>query len=250
MVDIHSHIYPGIDDGSPSMESSLMMLMMAADSGVTDIVATPHCNIPDEYDNYHNEDWVYGFQELQERAAAMHIPIRIHPGQEVYGTDGVVDMLRAGRLIGINETRRVLIEFSFAEEPIRIYHWLHELLRAGYQPIVAHPERYPYVQSDLHLVEDWLYDGCLIQVNKGSILGRFGEGPCQAAWQLLNRNLVSCVASDAHSYQFRTTGMTEVYRELCDRLSWEAAEFLLSENPMRIVRGERAEAVFRPGRGQ
>lgn len=239
MVDIHAHIYPGIDDGSADMVESLLMVRAAAESGVKKIAATPHCNLPGFYGNYLDETWEWGLQNLIRQVQLAEIPVEILPGMEIYGTDGLADMLAEGRLLGLNRTDYVLVEFSFQEDPVRIYHWISELRRAGYRPVLAHPERYGYVQADIRLIFDWRDMGCAVQVNKGSILGRFGRYEYETAWKLLEEGLADCVASDAHSSRIRTASMTEVRDVLTAQLGIRTAERLLRDNPERILAGER-----------
>lgn len=238
MIDIHAHIYPGIDDGSSGMEESLHMVQTAAESGVTAIVATPHCNLPGYYGNYRDAAWERGLAELADCVRTAGMPVRILPGMEICGTEGLTDLLRDGRIIGLNRTNYVLTEFLFREDPVRIYHWIGELRRAGYRPVLAHPERYAYVQEDIRLVYDWYDMGCVLQLNKGSILGRFGRDACDTAWRLLDEGLAGCVASDAHSAQVRTTDLSEVRDVLAQRLAPEEARRLLTENPERLLSGE------------
>ncbi|MBQ5951126.1 MAG: hypothetical protein IJL66_03125 [Lachnospiraceae bacterium] len=237
MTDIHSHILPGIDDGSPDLEESLEMLAMAADSGVETIVATSHCNIPGVYDNYASPELNVLFRRLRSAAREEGIPIRIVRGMEVFATEDLTELLRKQKLWTLGGTRNLLIEFSFEEDPDFCADVLRDLKRTGTVPVIAHPERYYFLQDDPQLAFEWCTGGCILQVNKGSILGRFGSGPERCAHALLQHGLAACVASDAHSASARTTDMYEVRRALERDYGEEYAQLLLEENPERILSG-------------
>ena len=114
MVDIHCHILPGVDDGSPSMEDSLEMARMAADSGVTDIIATPHCNLPGNGPkNYRSASLRAAFSRLQQALDAEGIPLRIHPGAEVFCTPELPRLLDQRQLQTLGGSRYLLVEFYF-----------------------------------------------------------------------------------------------------------------------------------------
>lgn len=112
MVDIHCHILPGVDDGAPSMEDSLEMARMAADSGVTDIIATPHCNLPGNGPkNYRSASLRAAFSRLQQALDAEGIPLRIHPGAEVFCTPELPRLLDQRQLQTLGGSRYLLVEF-------------------------------------------------------------------------------------------------------------------------------------------
>lgn len=237
MTDIHSHIIPGIDDGSPDMESSLQMLWMAAESGVKRIVATSHCNIPGMFDNFASDDLILRVKELQDTAKSEEIPIRIAPGMEVFATEDLPDLIRKKKVWTLNGTKYFLMEFSFDEDPDFCFYILRKVRNLGYIPVIAHPERYYFIQEDPQLAFEWCVDGSVLQLNKGSVLGRFGEGPERTAHALIEHGLAACVASDAHSPYSRTTDMRELRHVLRSRFGEEPMKLLLEENPLRIVRG-------------
>lgn len=235
MIDIHTHILPGMDDGSVSIEESIGMARMAAESGVSILVATPHCNLPGVFDNYDSSNFENILINLRKALQKEQIPIEILPGMEVYGTEEVPNLLRKGRLITLNYSRYLLMEFSFREDLLLTEYLIHEVKDLGYLPIIAHPERYPYVQKHPGIVYDWIQQGCLVQLNKGSILGSFGTRTRNTAIALLECNLVSVIASDAHSSARRTTDLTMILEFIENNFSKEYAEILLAENPRRVI---------------
>ena len=239
MIDIHTHILPGIDDGSPYPEVSLEMAELAVCSGVDRMVMTPHCNVPDMFDNYNDEDVIRNRMRIfQDQVKQAGIPLTLYTGMEIFGTPEVPDYLKEGRLLTINDTRYLLIEFPFGGDPSYATSILKAICHMDYIPIVAHPERYEYVQADPGLVDYWIGMGCGIQVNKGSLLGRFGRRAHDCAVFLVEEGMVSSVASDAHHSEWRTTSMDQVKRFLVYRYGEDYADFLTRMNPERILKGK------------
>ena len=176
MVDIHCHILPGVDDGSPSMEDSLEMARMAADSGVTDIIATPHCNLPgDGPKNYRSAALRTGFSRLRQALEQEGIPLGIHPGAEVFCTPELPELLDRRQLQTLGGGRYLLVEFYFDESAEFMEQCFHQIRTRGLTPVAAHPERYDAVQRDPYIIRRWFEGGVVIQLNKGSILGRLGR---------------------------------------------------------------------------
>lgn len=239
MVDIHAHILPWTDDGSPDPEISVEMAEQAVRSGVDRLVMTPHCNIPDMFDNYNDDDVIRSrMKAFQKQVEEAGIPLQLYTGMEVFGTFDVPDYLKEGRLLTINDTGYLLMEFPFAGSPDYATEILHRVCDMGYAPIVAHPERYEYVQKDHSIVDYWIRMGCGIQVNKGSLLRRFGRAPYYCAAGLLEAGMVSCIASDAHHSEWRTTYMDEVRYMLTQEYGESYADFLTRLNPGRILEGK------------
>lgn len=232
MIDLHSHILPELDDGSQSLEESLAMARLAVQSGVTVMAATPHCMDDQTQQVY------AAWRLLREALHDTGIPLKLCLGMEIFGTPDTVRLLRARKLFSLNGSQYPLIEFSFrstGEEETQI---LRQVLRAGYRPLVAHPERYSYVREYPELINLWVKMGCLLQVNRGSLLGRFGTGPQRMAAELVERGFVTAVATDAHSPRVRTPWMQDIQALLSQEYSPELARALLLRNPQRILKNE------------
>ena len=238
MIDIHAHLLPGVDDGSEDMDMSLALLDMAARSGVEGIVATPHCNIPGEPDNYASEELELLWDQLNDEITDNDIPLVLYRGMEVFATPRVPELLEQDRIWTLNSTEYFLIEFSFREDPGFCRDILRRCQAMGYIPIIAHPERYFFIQDDPELAYEWCVSGCGLQLNKGSLLGRFGKGPQRTAELLVDHGLAACVASDAHNPLYRTTDMSEICEFLENNFGEDCLHLLLEENPRRILNGE------------
>lgn len=235
MIDIHCHILPYIDDGADSMDHALDMADIAVSTGVSAICVTPHTNLFQGSPNYESAELTDLFDRF---VAALHqerIPLTVYRGAEIFADSVSLDLVKEGRIRTMNGTRHCLMEFDFDESPGVIEHTVKNYVDAGYVPVIAHPERYECVIEDPLLVRFWLEMGALSQINKGSVLGKFGSACEMCADFLLDEELVSCVASDAHSPYMRTTEMREIERYLARVYSREFSNLLLKENPRRIL---------------
>lgn len=237
MIDIHSHVLPGVDDGSESMEMSLEMLSLAAESGVDTLVTTPHCNIPREYDNYADDDLLERWQQLDAAVQSEKIDIKLVRGMEIFATEELPSLLKNHRVWTLNDTAYFLTEFSFDEDPDFCRTILRRCCQLGFKPIIAHPERYFFIQDDPELAYEFCISGYGLQINKGSLLGRFGYGPKQTAELILQHGLCACVASDAHRPYERSTHMGEISEYLENYYGEAYMRLLLEENPARILSG-------------
>ena len=152
-------------------------------------------------------------------------------------------MLRENRLLTLNDSKYPLIEFSFHSDGMEETRILRSVCKAGYRPVVAHPERYSYVQQDPRLLHQWVRMGCLIQVNRGSLLGRFGRRAQSLGFALVDRGFATVVASDAHSPRIRTPWMADVEQLLSKEISPLCARMLLRDNPRKILKNEEIHSA-------
>lgn len=229
MIDIHAHILPGVDDGSPDMLDSLLLAEMAVESGVDTIIATPHSHgrrDPRERMRRIRE----AFYALRAELAAREIPLEILPGMEIFCREDLAERFREGTVLSLNGTDRYLIEFAFEESAVKCREYIELVRELGGRPVIAHPERYTCLQRDLTLAEEWIGLGCQLQMNKDSVFGAFGRKPRRTALQLLKKRQYSYVASDAHSPYGRTTHLGGIREFLEDKYSPILAGRLLKRN--------------------
>lgn len=239
MVDIHTHILPGIDDGAANWDEAYELAAMAADSGVDTIACTHHSNIPGLYVNYNSRELDALFLDFQRGLHRGGFPIRLVRGMEIFSTPDICDKIWNGQLLPLNGTKYFLVEFSFHESSDYMTDLLYDMLHQGMRPVVAHPERYVCLKENPALLYRWMKAGVLSQINKGSLLGKFGRGAERAAHTFMKHNLVTCIASDAHNPRIRTTHMGEIQHFLKHTYSEETAMKLLEYNPRRIVEGKK-----------
>ena len=210
MFDIHTHIIPYVDDGSSSLEESINMIKHEIDIGVTDIICTPH-HIFHRYEAS-VEVIKERFEFLKEEVEKLNLPIKLYLGQEICYThrEDIISMLKNGTLLTLNNTNRVLLEFSFTREPEDILDVIYNFNINGYQVIVAHVERYEWMTLDK--VVALRNEGALIQINSNSVLGLTSWKEKRFVKKLLKKGLVDYVASDTHS--FRPSTLDKSYKKI------------------------------------
>ena len=239
MVDIHCHIVPGVDDGSGDFAESIRMGEVAAACGVTDIIVTPHCNIPGSYENYYGKWYEKEFSDLCSLFDENGVKLKLHRGMEVFGTDNVGELFDRDMIITMADSRYMLVEFDFGDDMWRVRDVLYSLMDRDIVPIVAHPERYYPVQDDIQFALDWVKMGCKLQINRTSVIASRQDPAARTSHALLNAGAVSFIATDAHSVFSRTTALIDAYNYVAERYSEEWAEILLVENPMRVIENEK-----------
>lgn len=197
IADIHCHVLPGVDDGSKSMEMSMEMLDIAYNEGVGTIIATPH-HMPDGK-NVSPAGIKERVAKLQQYADEKEYDLTILPGNEIYYYSDAPDMLEEGKICSLAGTSYVLVEFSPMDESRYIRNSLSELQNMGYDPIIAHVERYMSLcKAPFDKIKQLREMGILIQVNATSIMGGFGKPTKVVVEKLLKEQLVDFIGTDAH----------------------------------------------------
>ena len=210
MKDIHTHVIPYVDDGSPDLYTSINMIKHEISIGVDTIICTPH----HIYKTYEKsvEQIKQAFQLLKEAVEKENLPINLYLGQEIYFThkESIIQMLKEGKLLTMNNTNKVLLEFSFTREPEDLFEAIYSFQVNGYQVIIAHVERYEWMTYQK--VVALRNEGALIQINSDSYLGYASWREKRLVRKLLKNNLVDYVASDTHS--FRPSTLDKSYKKI------------------------------------
>lgn len=235
MVDIHSHILPGLDDGSVDLDTTIRMLQNAERCGTKAIIATPHY-----YRGYfENEfDAVARLVELLKcDMADRGMDINIYPGQEVFLDKHTVEMYKRGLIRGLNGSRYLLVEMPMQDYDASFLDIVYELRLLGAVPVIAHPERYTYIIDKVEVINSFVEEGCLFQINTGSITGIFGKPVQKTARVLIENGLCNFVASDAHTNHKRCTGLSDAF-EIVRRISVAAADNAVHNSELVLMNGD------------
>lgn len=238
MFDIHSHIIHGIDDGAKTLEESLSMIKIAKEEGFDYIVATPHY-ARGYYENSY-ESIVYKVKEINAILEEKDINIKVLPGQEVYLDDQTLKDYKNGLLGTINNTSYMLVEFPMEALPKNALDILYELRVRGVNPIIAHPERYKYFIEKPSLINSFLEEEYLFQINSVSLKGVFGKKAQDTAIKFLQHGIGSFIGSDCHSLNKRCPGIIngiDIINEVSPKLTEDMKEnykCLLEDKPIDI----------------
>lgn len=233
LVDIHTHVLPGVDDGARDTEAALTMLREAAADGIGTVVATPHSH------------WAPGpglpeaVARLQTLADEAGIDVAILPGNEVRITADLVEQFERGQILTINSTDYLLLELHLS------HNWrveviegvIQKLFDAGLKPVLAHPERYPFVVLEPQVLERFVRLGVPLQMNAGSLSGYHSQGSQRTAEIMLDAGLVHLVASDAHSAGYRPPQIRQALEKIAASHGEEYVEGLLA-NAEAVIAGE------------
>ncbi|MGA2887048.1 MAG: CpsB/CapC family capsule biosynthesis tyrosine phosphatase [Terracidiphilus sp.] len=232
MIDIHHHLLYGIDDGAFDLDTSLTMAREAAAEGVTHIVCTPHANERYPYESQLTEERYAELRELlkDEMDLSLGCEFRV-TAENVF--EATANPLR----YSIGGKGYLLIEFSNTSIPPQVTDALIMMQSAGYTLIVAHPERYPIVLGQPEILAEWMRMGCLVQVTAASLYGRFGKMAEAFSNELLDRNWIHFLATDAHNMKSRPPHLKKGYDYVANRAGVETARRLCVADPRAAVDG-------------
>ncbi len=237
LVDIHSHILPNVDDGAENWEQSLTIVKNASAEGIRKIVATPHVL---SEPHFREENKIIAiFKEMKKRIADQGIKIEIVLGCEIMAQP---DITLDHRIATFNDNKKYfLIEFPLNSIPRFVPEKLFEFVVDGKVPIIAHPERNLGFQQRPDFIYDYIQRGNLMQVNEGSLRGRFGKDVQNLALQMIEHRSVHFVASDGHKVDRRTVTLRESYDLIAEKYGKKLANKLFIENPEKAILGEKIE---------
>lgn len=197
MTDIHSHILFDVDDGSNSIEESIELLKKLKDIGFNNIILTPHYIKDTEYSS-ENEEKKQKFEQLKLALKENNININIYLGNEIFINKEIDKLIKEEKISTLNNTKYILIELPFHNEIVNLEDIIHELKIKGYIPIIAHPERYTYLQKDHKEVDKLKEEGFLFQANYASILGYYGKESQKLLKYMLKKQYIDFFGTDVH----------------------------------------------------
>ncbi|MCD8123149.1 MAG: protein tyrosine phosphatase [Clostridiales bacterium] len=232
MIDVHSHVIPGVDDGSRTMDESLQMIRSLAKQGFTGVIATPH------------DSRRRPLTGLDERVRVLACEIRrfypgfsVWPGQETYYHDGLVERLKCGEAYSINHTRYVLVEFEPDMAAKQFLLGVRRLSEAGYWPVIAHVERYACLNEEGCLRDAAGY-GARFQMNYDSLAGKWYSREVRRCRRLVSEGRIQFLGTDMHRTDWRPPETQAAMAWLEKNVEREMIRIMTEENPLRLVNGE------------
>lgn len=242
MIDIHTHILPGVDDGLQDIGETLLMAEDAAAQGVSVMVATPHLRWG-ERQELSASQIRQAVADLNALMQAKGVPIEILPGCEIPLTADLPERLQRDEWMSLGDSgRAVLVEPPWEEWPPFGKAVLQSLLDSGWSVVLAHPERYRFFQHRLGLLEELVQMGVHLQVTTASLIpGKASPAAARCAYELMERRLVSVVASDCHGVTHRRCDLGEAAALLRRTYGAYMARMLTDGVPRALLRGERVE---------
>lgn len=233
VIDIHSHILPGVDDGAANYEMSMQMLRCAANDGISAIILTPH-NKPG-HRHIPVSEMDVRVEKLRGMMAEEAIKIELYMGSEVYYRSGMLEKHGKDAVITMAKSRYLLVEFHPLEEYGYIRGGIYSLLTEGYYPILAHAERYQNVCAEKSGISDLIEMGCYIQVNADSVTGKSGWKARQFVKSILKKGQVHFVATDAHDLKKRAPRLSDCADFIEKKYGGDYSRKLFFDNPMDVI---------------
>ena len=233
MIDMHSHILPNIDDGSRSMEETYNLIKEANKAGFEAIVATPHY-----IEGYYETDAIENqkiFDEVYENVQKEYIKLKMYLANEIYLSDNIIKLIKENKANTINNTKYILFEMPLNAEPMNLYDVVYEILQQEFYPILAHPERYSFIQKKPEIVYELIQKGVLMQANYASILGIYGKRAKKTVKILLKNNMIHLLGSDTHRENTIYTKMPIILKKLNKIIGEAKMQELTNTNPKLIL---------------
>ncbi|PID28083.1 MAG: hypothetical protein CSB55_06095 [Candidatus Cloacimonadota bacterium] len=240
MIDIHCHILPGVDDGSDSIEKSLKKIETMYESGVKTIVFTPHF-MRGCYENT-TELMKPVFDDFKKKVLEKFPDLKLFLAAEIYITPKTAEDVQQNDF-GYGESNYVLVESSMSEFPDFFEEVIFNLLRKGFRPVLAHPERYATILNNPEKIDELIHKNVYMQVNAGSLGGHYGADSAKLAWKMIRQGKAHFMASDDHcrSEEYSLIKAAETVRERIDEYT---VKLLTEINPGKMLRNEKIDFFY------
>jgi protein-tyrosine phosphatase len=240
MIDLHTHILPGVDDGLNTEDEAVEFARVAQEDGVRTIVATPHCK-EGSWDNT-RDDILAAVERLRERLDREGVEVRLEPGAEVHLVPELVQRVGDGRALTLGDNgKTLLLELSLSQYPVELENLIFELKLAGLEVLLAHPERIRYFQEDPARYEAVVRGGAFGQITTGSILGQFGSRAKEYSVELLRKGLVHVLSSDAHDVHRRPPVLSTAFEAIVPLVGAAYARAMTLDVPRALLDGRTPE---------
>jgi len=240
MIDIHTHILPELDDGATELSVSVAQLKMMSEFGVKSVILTPHY-MP----NFYPTSKLTILEKLnvvQQKLNEEEIPINLIAGAELFLEANSISLVKSEDLT-IGNSNYVLVETNMSGFAADFNDNLFKLLRAGYKPILAHPERYLEIQRKPELAEDLMHRNVYMQLNAGSLLGHYGKQVKKTAWHLLHQGWAHFLASDNHCRSDKYP-LEKAVKLVSHKIDDYTAKLLTEINPQKILENDKVNMFY------
>lgn len=246
MIDLHTHILPGIDDGAKTLEVALEMARIAVNDGTTVMACTPHI-----YPGLYMNDSA-GIHEarakLQNAFDVFHIPLKLVVGADAHLVPELLEGLQSGRVPTLNGSRYFLLEPSHHVPPPQFENSVFQIMAAGYVPVITHPERLVWIEHHYPTFVSLAQRGVWLQLTAGAIVGKFGKKARYWSERLLSDGVVHLIASDAHTTTKRSPVISDALPAVAAAVGKEEALRLVQVRPQHILDdGDPAAVQLPPG---
>ena len=233
MIDLHSHILPGVDDGAQTLDDAINMGRMAVEDGIEVMACTPHF-MPGMYDNTSFD--------IRQRVASLNqvfiregIDLALVVGSDAHIRPDFIECLDKGEILTVHDSRYVLFEPPHNMKPQKLEELLFNITMSDYVPILTHPERLKWIEQHYDVMQQLAESGVWMQITAGSITGRFGKRPQYWAQRMLSEGLVNILASDAHNIRSRPPVLSEAFEFAKNELGLEEATNLVITRPECVL---------------
>lgn len=234
MIDIHSHILPNIDDGSKTIKESTALIEEAQNVGFTDIISTSHY-----LEDYYEADNKKRKELIEEIKSHIDSEIRIHLGNEIYITEDIINLIKENKASTLGSSNYVLFELPMNSNVLYLKEVIFRLIENDYIPIIAHPERYLYVQKDPNMLIELIEMGVLFQANYASIEGYYGKDAQKTVKLLLKNDMIHFLGTDVHRKNTIYKMMTKILSRLEKLIGKEKLYELTTTNPKFVLENKK-----------
>lgn len=239
MIDIHSHLLFGVDDGSRTLEESVHVIKKLSEVGYTDIILTPHYINDSTYVSTREEN-LDVLKRLKVGLIRNNVNVNLYLGNEIYIDSEIANLLKNNIISSLNDTKYLLIELPMSGENEIYYDIFLDLINMGYKVILAHPERYISFQKDFNKIYELKELGVLLQSNIGSVLGDYGRGAKKTIKRLLKENLITFMGTDIHHNKEEYTFVLKAKKKMGKYLTQKQINNIF-ENNAKVLLNDKIE---------
>ncbi|MBP3255328.1 MAG: protein tyrosine phosphatase [Clostridia bacterium] len=239
MIDFHSHIVYGVDDGSQSLDSSIKILREAKEAGIDKIILTPH---------YMEDYYIVPKLEIKEKIDILReeckkekIDIELYQGNEIYISNHIDEFLKKDLACSLNDSRYVLFETPLNIEPSNLIEVIYKIKEMGKVPVLAHPERYAFIQENPNKLLDLFEMGVLFQSNYGSVIGLYGKNAEKTIKLLLKNNYIHFLGSDVHRKGNVYPYINDAKNSIIKIIGQEKFDKISDKNILKVIKDEEIE---------